>query len=203
MSARPISLRAARRIVAVGAVALLVFMFFFDWYGGNVTGLARGVQVTGAALSSTGWQTFTISRWVWLLTALLALGSVAAWARGYEDRGPLPLSAVVAGLGALASALIVIRILHHPGLSASAGTVHLSYGVKTGIWLGLIAALAIAFGGYVQTLPEKPESIAKDAGSEDPASAFSGLTVTGPAPTAPAEGAAPSEPAGETAPPST
>jgi hypothetical protein len=202
MSTRPISISAARRIVAVGAVALLVFMFFFDWYGGNVTGLARGVQLTGAALSSTGWQTFTISRWVWLLTALLALGSVVAWARGYEDRGPLPLSALVAGLGALASALIVIRILHHPGLSASAGTVHLSYGVKTGIWLGLIAALAIAFGGYVQTLPEKSEPAPKDAEPEDPAAAFSGLTVSGPVPTATAEGTAPKEPAGETPPPS-
>jgi hypothetical protein len=202
MGTRPIPLSAARRIVAVGAVALLVFMFFFDWYGGNVTGLARGVQLTGAALSSTGWQTFTISRWVWLLTALLALGSVVAWARGYEDRGPLPLSAIVAGFGALASALIVIRILHHPGLSASAGTVHLSYGVKTGIWLGLIAALAIAFGGYLQTLPEKPEPATKEAESEDPASAFSGLTVTSTPPAATAEGAVPPEPAGETPPPS-
>lgn len=202
MSTRPISLSIARRIVAVGAVALLVFMFLLDWYGGNVTGLARGVHLTGATLSSTGWQTFTISRWVWLLTALVALGSVVASARGYEHDGPVPLSAIVAGLGALASALIVIRILHHPGLSAGAGTEHVSYGVKTGIWLGLIAALAIAFGGYVQTLPEKPGSIAKDEGTEDPTAAFSGLTVSGPTPAAAAEGAAPPEHAGETAPPS-
>ena len=176
MSAPLTSLKTARRIVAVGAVALLVFMLFFNWYGGSVTGLPHGAHLTGATVSSTGWQAFTISRWVWLLTALLALGSVVAWARGYEDRGPVPLSAIVAGLGVLASALIVIRILHHPGLSASAGSVHLSYGVKTGIWLGLIAALAIAFGGYVQTQTHEAAP-ASDAAAEDPAEAFSGLTV--------------------------
>jgi hypothetical protein len=176
MSTGPVSLSSARRIVAVGAVALLVFMFFFSWYGGNVTGLAHGARLTGATLSSTGWQTFTVSRWIWLLTALVAFGSVIALAGGYKDDGVVPLSALVAGLGVLATALIVIRIVHHPGPSANAGSLHISYGIKAGIWLGLVATLAIAFGGYVQTRPQKPQTAA-DATSEDPAAAFSGLTL--------------------------
>ncbi len=217
MSARPVSLSAARRIVAVGALALAVFMFFFNWYGGSVTGLPIGAHLVGATVSTTGWQTFTVSRWVWLLTILVALGSVVAASRGYEDDGPLPLGALVTGLGALASALIVIRILHHPGPKISGTSVHISYGIKTGIWLGLVAALAIALGGYLQTLPEKPRK-AKDAPPEDPAAVFSGLTVrTSPEPagvkssepagaappeTGPAEGAASAQPSGESAPPS-
>jgi hypothetical protein len=198
MSTRPISLSAARRIVAVGAVALAVFMFFFNWYGGSVTGLPLGAHLVGATVSTTGWQTFTVSRWVWLLTILVALGSVVVLSRGYKDDGPLPLSALVAALGALASALIVIRILHHPGPSVSGTSVHVSYGIKTGIWLGLVAALAIALGGYLQTLPEKPQK-AEDAAPEDPAAAFSGLTVSS---SPEATGAGPSEPAGESTPPS-
>jgi hypothetical protein len=194
MSTRPISLSAARRIVAVGAIALAVFMFFFDWYGGSVTGLPLGAHVSGATVSTTGWQTFTVSRWIWLLTILVALGSVVALSRGYEDDGPLPLSALVAALGTLASVLIVIRILHHPGPSVSGTSVHVSYGIKTGIWLGLVAAPAIALGGYVQTLPERREK-AKDAPPEDPAAAFSGLTVRGApsesGPAAPATGGQP------------
>ncbi|HEY5389687.1 MAG TPA: hypothetical protein VIJ83_03955 [Solirubrobacteraceae bacterium] len=199
MNARPISLSAARRIVAVGAVALAVFMFFFNWYGGSVTGLPLGAHLVGATVSTTGWQTFTVSRWVWLLTILVALGSVVALSRGYKDDGPLPLSALVAGLGALASALIVIRILHHPGPSVSGTSVHVTYGIKTGIWLGLVAALAIALGGYVQTLPEKPQK-AEDDAPEDPAAAFSGLIV-GSSPEAAGTGS--SESAGEPTPPKT
>jgi hypothetical protein len=173
-----ISLGAARRIVVAGAVALAVFMFFFDWYGGNVSGLPHGARLTGATLSSTGWQTFTVSRWVWLLTILVALASAFAPASGYKDDARLPLGAIVAGLGALASALIVIRIVHHPGPSASSGSLHVSYGIKAGIWLGLLAALTITFGGYAQTRPEQLQS--GDAPPEDPAAAFSGLTVSGP-----------------------
>jgi hypothetical protein len=179
MSARPISLSAARRIVAVGAVALAVFIFFFNWYGGSVTGLSVGAHLIGATVSTTGWQTFTISRWVWLLTILVALGSVVAQSNGYKDDGPLPLSALVAALGALASALIVIRILHHPGPSLRGTSVHISYGIKTGIWLGLVAALAITFGGYVQTRPEKQKTLKDADPPEDSAAAFSGLTVSG------------------------
>lgn len=199
MSTRPISLSAARWVVVVGAVALAIFMFFFNWYGGSVTGLPLGAHLVGATVSTTGWQTFTVSRWVWLLTILVALASVVALSRGYKDDGPLPLNALVAGLGVLASALIVIRILHHPGPSISGTSVHISYGIKTGIWLGLVAALAIALGGYVQTLPEKPEKT-KDAVPEDPAAAFSGLTVSS-SPEAARTGS--SEPAGESPPPST
>lgn len=198
MSTRPISPSAARRIVAVGAVALAVFMFFFDWYGGSVTGLPVGAHLVGATVSTTGWQTFTVSRWVWLLTILVALGSGVALSRGYKDDGQLPLSALVAGLGALASALIVIRILHHPGPSVSGTSVHVSYGIKTGIWLGLAAALAIALGGYVQTLPEKSQKT-KDAVPDDPAAAFSGLTVSSSPEVA---GTGSSKPAGESPPPS-
>jgi hypothetical protein len=213
MSTQSISLSTARRIVVLGAVALAVFMFFFNWYGGNVSGLPHGARLTGATLSSTGWQTFTVSRWVWLLTILVALGSVVALANGYKDDGRLPLSALVAGLGALASALIVIRIVHHPGPSASSGSLHVSYGIKAGIWLGLLAALTITFGGYAQTRPEQLQR-SEDAPSEDPAAAFSGLTVPGSSSESgstassasaqpPTETAASSEPAGESRPPST
>lgn len=221
MSTRPISLIAARRIVAVAAVAFAVFLFFFDWFGGSVTGLPLGAHLVGATVSTTGWQTFTVSRWVWLLTILVALGSVVATSNGYKDEGPLPLNALVGGLGALASALIVIRILHHPGPSVSGTAVHISYGIKAGIWLGLLAALAIALGGYLQTLPERPQT-AKDATPEDPAAAFSGLTVGGLPPTTPsspppasselptasatspeAESADSPQPAGESPPPRT
>ena len=57
-------------------------------------------------------------------------------------------------LGLLSVVLIVYRIVHHPAASASFGGFHASYGIKLGIWLGLLAALAIAAGGYLQLRAE-------------------------------------------------
>jgi hypothetical protein len=172
-------LRLARSLVALGAIALFVFLFFFDWYGESVQGLLPGTHLSGAAESATGWQTFTISRWVWLLAIVFALGSTLASLNDYEHDGPLPLSTMTAGLGALASALIVYRIANHPGPSTSAGSIHISYGIKPGIWFGLIAALAITVGGYLQAQAEQaePSDPSPKAEPEHPAAAFSGLLV--------------------------
>lgn len=167
-------LRPADWLVGVGSVALFVFVFFFDWYGGSVTGLAAGSRISGASESSTGWQTFTSSRWLWLATIVIALGSAVAAALAYRLDGPVQLGALTAGLGAVSSALIVYRIAHHPSASVSAGHLTVSFGIRFGIWLGLIAALAVTIGGYLQEreraeLKHRPE----------PNAAFSGLTVAG------------------------
>jgi hypothetical protein len=196
-------LHLARSLVALGAIALFVFLFFFDWYGGSVQGLLPGTHLSGAAESATGWQTFTISRWVWLLTIVFALGSTLASVSDYEHDGPVPLSAMTAGLGALASALIVYRIANHPGPSASAGSIRISYGIKPGIWFGLIAALAITVGGYTQAQAEQAEPTgqgdpARGAEPEQPAAAFSGLLVREDPPPA---GAGSGDAAGQDTPP--
>ena len=69
-------------LVAGGAIALFVFMFFFDWFGENVSGTLPGSNLTGASTGYSGWDTFTDSRWIWLLTIVVALASVASIAAG-------------------------------------------------------------------------------------------------------------------------
>jgi hypothetical protein len=142
-------LRRADWIVGGGAVALFIFMFFFKWYGVSVSGtLPVGGVSTGS--SSTGWDTFTNSRWIWLITIIVGLGSVVLLAGQRKLESPVQPSVIVAGFGAVATALIIYRIVHHPSASTSIGTFHASAGIKIGIWLGLIAAAAITYGGYLQ-----------------------------------------------------
>lgn len=156
-------LRGADWIVAAGAVALFVFVFFFDWFGGGISGLLPGSHISGATSSTTGWQTFASSRWIWLATILVALGSALAAAAAYRLDGPVQLGALTAGLGAVSSALIVYRIVHHPSESLSIGRLHASYGIKIGIWLGLVAALMLTFGGYLQErAPAEPQAPSSD-----------------------------------------
>ncbi len=142
------------RIVAGGAVALLIVLFLLHWYGGSITGLGPTSHISGGTLNVTGWEAFTSSRWIWLGTIVLALGSVLAAAAAYRLDGPVQIGPVVFGMGTLSTVLIVYRIIHHPGASASGHGLQISYGIKFGIWLGLLAALAIAIGGYLQVLAE-------------------------------------------------
>jgi hypothetical protein len=180
--------RLPERLEAGGAIALFVFLFFLHWYGGGITGLFPGSHISGGTVEATGWEAFTSSRWIWLGTIVFALGGALAGAVAYRLDGRVQIGAVVLGLGALSSVLIVYRILYHPGANASGHGIHITYGVKFGIWLGLLAALTITLGGYMQLraengapllpLPErKPRPAAPEAPSDQPEQAFSGLIV--------------------------
>jgi hypothetical protein len=137
-------LRRSDRIIGISAIALFIFLFFFKWYG-----VSTSVGVAGGGInldvSKSGWDVFTNSRWIWLLTIIVALGAVAVASGALKLKSPVQPGVLVAGLGALSTLLILYRIVHHP----SGGGAGYSYGIKIGIWLGLIAAAALTYGGYL------------------------------------------------------
>jgi hypothetical protein len=162
------------RLAAVGALALLAFMFLLDWFGEGVEGSLTGRQLSGVATTATGWEAFTGSRWVWLATVVVALASALAAASGRRLRRPVRASELVTLLGAVSSVLIVYRIVHHPGAKEGFGGLHVSSGIRAGIWLGLVAAVAIAAGGYLQTRAEEAERANPGDGGD--AQPFTGVT---------------------------
>jgi hypothetical protein len=170
-------IRRAERISATGAIALFIFMFFFKWYGVSASASVGGVNVSSSA---DGWNTFHNSRWIWLITIVVTLVAVAVSAGMLDLKSPVQPGVLVAGLGALSTILILYRIVHHPsgGASTSFGTVHYSYsyGIKIGIWLGLIAAAAVAYGGY---LGMRDEGTSLSDVREQASGALSGLAGSG------------------------
>jgi hypothetical protein len=158
------ALRQSGRIVGASTIAFFVFLFFFHWYGGS-----SNTSLGGVSAGANGWHTFTNSRWVWLITIVVALVAVAAWVGAISVDRSIPLGTIVAGLGGLSSLLILYRIIHHPhgSVSATIAGVHYSasYGIKIGIWLGLIAALGITYGGYMAS-KDGGTSLAGDDGSD-------------------------------------
>jgi hypothetical protein len=141
-------LRRSDQIIGGSAIALFIFMFFFKWLG-----FSSNTPLGGGSVSSNGWNSFHNSRWIWVITIIVALGSVAISAGMLKLESPVQPGVLVAGLGALSTALILYRILKHPsgGSSGTIAGVHYgySYGIKIGIWLGLIAAAGITYGGYL------------------------------------------------------
>jgi hypothetical protein len=167
-------LRRSDRVIGIGAVLFFIFLFFFKWYGFSSNApTIGGVNVSGD-FSFSGWHTFTNSRWIWLITIIVALGAVAVRMGVVKLNGPVQPGVLVAGLGALSSLLIIYRILDHPTASASFGGVHTSVGIKIGIWLGLIAAAMITYGGY---LGMQAEGTSLADVREQASGAFSGMAA--------------------------
>ncbi len=200
-------LRRADQIIGGGAIAFLIFLFIFKWYGVSSSSSIGGVSFSS---STNGWDTFHNSRWIWIITIIVALGAVLIAAGTLKFESPVQLSVVVAGLGALSTIFILYRIIHHPsaGASGTIGGVHYSAsaGIKIGIWLGLIAAAAITYGGYLAMQDEGTSlSDVRDQASHAVSSATAAVSSPGegsssaaPAgsgtPTAPPPGGAPAPP---------
>ncbi len=142
------TLRRSDLIVGAGAIALFVFLFFFKWFG-----LSTSAGGTSVGHSVNGWHIFTTSRWVWLITIVVALGAVVQHGRQRDPSLLVQPSAIVAALGTLSTLLILYRIIHHPSGSGTEGTglerYSYSFGIEIGIWLALLAAATITYGGYL------------------------------------------------------
>jgi hypothetical protein len=128
------------KIAGVSGIALILIMFIFDWYG--VEGISGGVDA---------WEAYSFVDIVLFLAAASAIGLAVMRASQSEMNLPVAASAIVAGLGILAVVLVVIRIIDPPGggdISGFGVTVEVDVTRKIGVWLGLIAAAGVAFGGY-------------------------------------------------------
>lgn len=192
-------LRRSDQVTGVGAIALLIFLFVFKWYG-----VSSSSSVGGASFSASanGWNAFTNSRWLWIITIIAALAVVWMKVAQRELQLPVQPSVIVAGLGALSTIFILYRIINHPtaGASGTIAGVHYSAsaGIKIGIWLGLIAAAAITYGGY---LAMQEEGTSLTDVREQASEAFSGLTAATSSATAGAGAEAPATGASAAPPP--
>jgi hypothetical protein len=180
-------LRRSDRIIGASAIALFIFLFFFHWYGFSASAGTVSISAGG-----TGWQVFTNSRWIWLITIIVALVTVAVHGGALKLNSPVQLSVTVAALGAVSTLLIFYRILSHPSVDVPGGHA----GIKIGIWLGLIAAGALTYGGY---LAMQDEGTSLTDVREQASAAVAGMTSQ--SDSAPAAPASPATPAPTTTPP--
>jgi hypothetical protein len=115
-------------------VAGLVLMLssFMSWYAGK--------SIEGPTLAVIGWHTGTIGKIIFFIGLLLIALAVLRQA-GIELPPTVPDSLVTIALGALATILVLIRLISIPDTFAGTS------GRAIGIWIALLAALGVIGAG--------------------------------------------------------
>jgi hypothetical protein len=129
------------QLAGIAGLALFLIMFLFAWY-----------SWPGAALTSVnGLDAFdAFSDWIDLILILAAFSGICLGLFGSGvARLPVSLSVVTTVLGGLSALLILVCIISTPSVPTfGAAAAEGDLGVEPGAWLGLIAAILVAVGGY-------------------------------------------------------
>ena len=121
--------------IAWVAGLILMLSSFMSWYAGN--------SVEGPTVAVIGWHTGTIGKLVFFIgLALIALAIMRE--AGVELPPTVPESLVTIGLGALATILVLIRLISIPDTFAGTS------GRAIGIWISLLSALAVIVAGLLR-----------------------------------------------------
>lgn len=139
-------LSTGEKLSAVSAILLFIFMFF-DWFGVEVSGVPGfSGTVTGSG-GGSAWDALDVIPIFLMLAIVVAIGVAVIRLTDADVEPPISLNAIVAALGGFAVLLILYRIVFPPDFG-SFGGVSVDATLKFGIFLGLLAAAGIAYGGY-------------------------------------------------------
>jgi hypothetical protein len=121
------------------------------WVGGLVLALSSfmswyTVSPDGFTASITGWHTGLLGKLVFFI-GLAVLTLLVLRATGVDLPSSVPLGMVIAGLGALATVFVLVRLISIPDDFAPAGR-------SIGIWISLLAALLLIAAGLLRSAEE-------------------------------------------------
>lgn len=138
-------LSTGEKVSAVSAILLFIFMFF-DWFGVEISGVP-GFSGDVSGSGGSAWDALDVIPIFLMLAIVVAIGVAVIRLTDADIEPPVSMNAIVAALGGLAVLLILYRILFPPDFD-SFGGVSVDATLKFGIFLGLLAAAGIAYGGY-------------------------------------------------------
>jgi hypothetical protein len=130
-------LSTGEKIAGVSAILLFIFMFF-DWFSVDVG--------HGFFSASTGnaWDWLNVIPIILLIAIVAAIGVAVVRLTESAFEPTISMNAVVAILGIISVLLVLYRIISPP----DAGFAEVDVSPAFGIFLGLVAAAGIAYGGY-------------------------------------------------------
>jgi hypothetical protein len=149
-----------QKIAGIAGLILLISLWF-SWYGVDLGSVAAGI---GIDADVNAWGAFGFTDIVLFVTAIAALAYAGTAAMGRPWPVPVAPSLLVLGLGALATLLILYRIINQPGPN---DVIELRFGA----FVGLLAAAGVALAG-VRSMGDEPAPTAStSSATADPAPA--------------------------------
>lgn len=136
-----------RIVAAIGGIVLIISLFL-NWIGVDLGGLGEQFGAPVGALaesfnvdaSFSGWQALEFGDIVFFVVGLFAIAPAVFDIFDMEIELPFDVGMVALIGGVLSVLWIVLRILDKPD----------GAGLKIGIFLGLVGAIAVAVGGFLQ-----------------------------------------------------
>lgn len=138
-------------LLAGAAGLVLLIAMFLPWFGASeaqeraikdaqeITQRFGGEPVDPPDLTANAWQAFGFVKYVLLLTVLIGILTGVLALLGPSGPSRMGLAGVTAGVGILASLLVLYRVINPVGES----------GREFGLFLGFFAALGVAVGGWL------------------------------------------------------
>ncbi len=133
----PGALRASGEGLAWVGGLVLALSSFMSWYT---------ISLEGLTASITGWHTGLLGKLVFFVGAAVLLLLILR-ATGVELPPSVPLGMIIAGLGAVATVFVLVRLISIPDDFAPAGR-------SIGIWISLLAALLLIVAGLLRSAEE-------------------------------------------------
>ena len=137
--------------ISAGGALILLISVFFSWYTATASVSLPGGGSLSRSASGSGWSSGDGAK----LVFLLALVILAVWAVDlFADNVTLPFPGAMVALvlGAVALLVCVIKFFSKPGgpdLTSFGGTLHFSVSVAWGLYVAILAAIAVVVGAYM------------------------------------------------------
>jgi hypothetical protein len=132
-------------IAGISGLVLLIDLWF-KWYGVSVGGGNGALKGFSIGVSASAWQAFSLIDIILFLVALVAIGVAVLRGLNRMPEMPYPPATLVAGAGGLALLLVLFRLIDTPVDTGGVEGVDVSR--KFGLFLGLVAAAGVAYGGW-------------------------------------------------------
>lgn len=134
-------LSTGEKIAGASAVLLFIFMFF-DWFKVEVSG---GNGLFDISVGGSAWDALDVIPIILMLAIIAAIAVAIIRLTDAVFEPPVSMNAIVAILGGISVLLILYRIISPPDGGDVPGV---DVNPAIGIFLGLLAAIGIAYGGY-------------------------------------------------------
>jgi hypothetical protein len=132
-------------IAGIAGLVLLIDLWF-NWYGVKVSGGGGLLKGFSIGVSANAWESFGGIDIILFLVALLAIGVAVLRALGRLPDMSFPPATLLTIAGGLALLLIVYRTIDTP--VDTQGVEGIDVTRKFGLWLGLLSAAALTYGGW-------------------------------------------------------